>query len=256
MKNLIIYLLCTTLTLSVLSAQPEINLVFADIESYPIQMGFGRELSDPPGLAVELIQKAAEELNIKVNITRIANKRIIKELEFGRVDGAFCFSYKKSREDAATYPFLDNKLDSSRRITSISYYLYTLNNSPLTWDGTTFTNLKGSLGGNSGYSIVKDLRDKGIEIEEAISIVQNLKKLKTGRIIGFAGQDITTDQYLIKSEYADIIKHPIPLVTKDYFLIFSHQFVEDNPILSEKLWNKIGELRDRVLEEEAYKYID
>lgn len=256
MRSLFIFLLTTTLTFSLFSAQPEINLVFADIESYPIQMGFGREISDPPGLAVELIQKAAKELNIEVNITRIPNKRILKELEIGRVDGAFCFSYKKAREDAAIYPFMEDGLDSSRRITSISYYLYTLDNSPLKWDGVTFINLKGALGGNSGYSIVKDLRDKGIEIEEAISIDQNLKKLKSGRITGFAGQDITTDQYLIKTEYANIKKHPIPLATKDYFLIFSHQFVTNNPILSEKLWDKIGELRDRVLKEEAYKYID
>ena len=231
-----------------------LKLVYSDIESFPLQMGNGADIANPPGIAVEIIERAAEELGINVEFTRLPNKRALIELQYGMADAAFCYSFKDLRLKNGKYPMQGGKLDGSRRITSISYYLYKKKGSSLDWDGTTFINLQGRLGANSGYSIVEDLRKKGINVQEVKTTEQNMAMLQLGRISGYVTQNITADYYVESGQYGEIVRAPIPLVSKDYFLMFSHQFINKHPEISEKLWTKIGEIRDVVTKEVAPKY--
>jgi polar amino acid transport system substrate-binding protein len=231
-----------------------IRLVYSDVESFPIQMGNGEAIADPPGIVIELITQAAKELGLNIIIERRPNRRVLTELEDGTADGAFSYSFKEERLTNGQYPMKDGQLDTSRRLLTISYYIYKMKDSPLDWDGKQFINLDGIIGANAGYSIVDDLRNRGIEVEEAKTTEQNFEKLRLGRIVGYATQDITADRIVESGEYGEIVKVPIPLVTKDYFLMFSHQFVEQHPDIAEQLWKKIGELRDTVTKEAAPKY--
>lgn len=70
-----------------------IRLVYSDVESFPIQMGDGETIPDPPGIAVELITEAAKELGLNIQIERRPNIRVLTELEDGTADGAFCYSF-------------------------------------------------------------------------------------------------------------------------------------------------------------------
>ncbi len=110
------------------------------------------------------------------------------------------------------------------------------------------------IGANAGYSIVSDLRRRGIEVVEVKTTEQNFMKLQLGRIAGYAQQDITADLIVESGQYEEIVKLPIPLATKDYFLMFSHQFMEQHPDIAEQFWTKIGELRDFVTKEVSPKY--
>ena len=231
-----------------------LRLVYSDVEAFPFQMGNGENIADPPGIAVELIERATEELGLKIEFARRPNIRVLLELQRGMADGAFCYSFKEERVKSGKYPMHEGQLDSRRRITVISYYLYKKKESSLEWDGTQFINLQGKLGGNAGYSIVADLRKKGIEVEEAKTTKQNMGKLQKGWIAGYAMQDITADYYVESGQYGEIVKVPTPLATKDYFLMLSHQFVEQHPDIAEQLWTKIGEIRDSVTKEVVSKY--
>jgi len=232
-----------------------LRLEYSDVEAFPIQVGNGEVVPKEPGIAVEILENAAKDLDLEVEFVRRPNKRVLFELEKGRADGAFCYSFKETRLKAGVYPMtIDSIPDSKNRITAISYYLYKKRNSTLDWDGKKFINLKGPLGGNRGYSIVKDLREKGVEVEEAKTTEQNMFKLQKGRIAGYAMQDITADSFVESGQYGDIVRIPTPLATKDYFLIFSHQFIAKHPDICKKLWNKIGELRDSVTKENVHKY--
>ncbi len=231
-----------------------IRLVFSDIEAFPIQMGNGESIADPPGIVVEIISQAAKELGLNIKIERRPNLRVLAELEEGTADGAFSFSFKEERLKNGQYPMKDGKLDGSRRLVTIAYYVYKVKDSPLDWDGKQFINLNGVIGANAGYSIVDDLRKKGVEVEEAKSTEQNFEKLKLGRIAGYATQDITADRIVASGQYGEFVKVPIPLATKDYFLMFSNQFMEKHPDIAEQFWAKIGELRDSVTKEVLPKY--
>lgn len=166
----------------------------------------------------------------------------------------FAIRFKEERLQSGQYPMKDGQPDSNRRIITISYYVYKMKDSLLDWDGTQFLNLNGAIGANTGYSIVGDLRNKGIEVEEAKETEQNFEKLQLGRIAGYATQDITADRLIASGQYGEVVKVPTPLATKDYFLMFSNQFMEEHADIAEQLWTKIGELRDSVTEEALPKY--
>jgi polar amino acid transport system substrate-binding protein len=237
-----------------MSGGDAVRLVYSDVEAFPIQMGDGETIPDPPGIVLDILAKAAAELGLKVIFERRPNERVFAELEQGIADGAFSFSYKEERAAYGAYPTVDGKLDGNRRLVTISYYLYKKAGSPVQWDGAAFSSLDGVIGANSGYSIVGDLRKLGVNVEEAKTTQQNFLKLADGRIAGFAHQDITADLYVASGEYGDIEKLPIPLATKDYFLMLSHQFVEAHPDLARALWDKIGQIRDETTRESAPKY--
>ena len=231
-----------------------LRLVYSDVEAFPIQMGNGETVADPPGVAIELIAEAARQLGLPVKFERLPNKRVFSELEAGIADGAFCFSYKEDRLKSGVYPLKDGKPDSSRRIITISYYLYKMKHSSLNWDGKNFSNLNGRIGANSGYSIVDDLRKMGLPVEEAKTTEQNFVKLQLERIAGYATQDITADRIVESGQDGDIVKVIPPLTTKDYFLMFSHQFMEKHPDIAEQLWAKIGELRETFTKNALNRY--
>lgn len=231
-----------------------IRLVYSDVEAFPIQMGNGETIADPPGVAVELIAEAAKALGLKVSFERLPNKRVFEELGAGTADGAFCYSFKEDRLKSGVYPMREGKPDPDKRIITISYYLYKMKNSTLDWNGERFTNLNGRLGANAGYSIVDDLRNLGLPVEEAKTTEQNFVKLELGRIAGYVAQDITVDRIVASGQYGEVVKVPKPITTKNYFLMFSHQFVERHPDIAEKLWAKIGELRDSFTRTVLDKY--
>jgi len=150
----------------------------------------------------------------------------------------------------------DGKIDSSKRLASISYYLYVVEGSKVTWDGKTIKNLDKEIGVNLGFSIATDLKNMGYQVNETKSTGGNLKKLQLGVISAYANQDVDTDTLIKTGNYGKIVKLPIPLSTKDYFIIFSNQFMKNNRAIAEKFWNRLSQVRDKVIEERASIYLD
>ena len=247
-KTIKLIILCFIVSMtSTVSAAAEtriLKIAYSDVEFFPYQMGNGLEIANPPGIALDLINEAAKELGIQIEYIRLPNKRVLYSLKSGAIQGAFCYSFSADRLSSGAYPMKAGKPDRSQRINTISYYLYKQKNSPLTWDGKTIANLNGKVGANSGNSIVDNLKELGLQCEDAITTDQNLKKLSYGRIAAYAGQDTNVNVYIAKGHYGDIIQLPIPLVTKDYYLLFSNQFMSENPELAKKIWSKIAEIRD------------
>ncbi len=235
-------------------AEVSIRLSYSDVEVFPYQMGEGGKIAAPPGIAVEIIQAAARDIDAKIVLSRYPNKRVQTLLKSGMIDGAFVFSYKDSRKEMGQYPLINGKLDSSRRIAVMSYYFYVTTNSPVSWNGKALINTSQQVGANMGYSIVGDLRKIGIVVEEAMNTEQNLRKLVSGRISAYAAQDFTADVSLKTLGIKQVKKLQPPIKTKDYFLIFSHQFVGDHPNLAKQLWTSVGKHRDQVTEASSHKY--
>jgi polar amino acid transport system substrate-binding protein len=222
----------------------EIHLAYSDVSTWPYQTGEGLEAANPPGVALDLITQVAQDLHFEVNFKRLPNKRVLFALQSGVIDGAFIYSHNQERQGFARYPMRGNEVDGSRRIARLSYYLYRQKGSNVQWDGRRFVNLSGIIGANAGYSVVADLKKLGVAVEEAKTTEQNFNKLKLGRVAGVAAQSEMTDPFLQKHGITDVEKFPVPIISKDYFLIFSQSFAEKNPQLIEQIWNRIGETRD------------
>jgi polar amino acid transport system substrate-binding protein len=210
-------------------------------------MGDGAELSAPPGIGVDIIKLAAKELGINLNIVREPNKRVHANFESGVFDLSGFYSYSASREKWGVFPSVDGKPDKEKRIFLQSYYLYAFPNSDIKWDGVKITGAD-LIGANSGYSVVKRLKELGAPVNEAKSISQNLEMLARGRINAYAAQDAAIDPIIATyPEWSGLVKVGPPLRTKEYYVMFSHKFYAENKPIADSFWDKITEIRDLVI---------
>lgn len=260
MKHLIFIVFLVSLSACLTASAETItfNVGYENAEQPPYYMGQNEVLPTNPGVAVELVQLLETQIpGLKVKLYRYPWIRCTQYLENGHLDGIFNASFKVERLHIGRYPWKSGKIDDNKRITTISYALYALEGSPVTWDGTTIQNLMGKIGAPRGYSIVSDLQKKGYEVEEVNTSKQIIMMLQNGRLAAGAMQLVTADK-LIKSDQAQTTPiHRIdpPLAEKPYYLMISHQFYQRHPEMTEKIWSAIEELRNRHFDEISSKYV-
>lgn len=235
-----------------LAAQtPVLHLACEDKLDFPHVLGDGQEIAATrPGVSIEFIQMLGEELGVRIVIKRLPWKRALElELKDGTIDGLFPISYTKEREVFGVLPMKDAKPDESRRMFESSYFFYKLKASPLAWDGKHLKNLNGPIGAPRGYSIVGDLRQMGYEVQESDDVRKDMKRLSMGWLAVLAGLEPAQD-YLLNTNPElgkDIMKVHPALSTKHYYLMLSHSFVEKDPQLAQRIWDKCRELREREM---------
>ncbi len=233
-----------------------LRIGYNENSSYPHFLGTGPKPASPPGVSLDILNKIANDLDFEIEYIRRPGRRILHELKENQLDAAFIFSYKPERQEFGVFPMKDGKPDGDKRLTVLSYVLYKRAGSELDWDGEKFVNLRGVIGANSGYSIVKDLKRKGVMVEEARSTKNNFTKLRSGRIDGVADQGIVADAYIHKNSFSDVVKISQPIATKDYFLIFSHEFSQKEPDLRNEIWDEISEHRDELSDQFMPRYLE
>ncbi|MEH6632745.1 MAG: transporter substrate-binding domain-containing protein [Halopseudomonas aestusnigri] len=238
------------------ASQLKLRIGYNENSSYPHFLGNGPLPANPPGLSIDIIEFIADELSFDIEFLRMPGRRVLHELKANRLDAAFIFSFKHERQEFGVYPMAGAAPDSNRRLAVLTYVLYKPAGSDLNWTGERFENLRGAIGANAGYSIVADLRKRGVLVEEAKSTLNNFTKLRNGRIEAVADQEIVADAYLKKNNLNGVEKNQNPLVTKDYFMIFSHKFSNTHPEMRDKVWQLIAEKRDELTEQFIPKYLN
>lgn len=233
----------------------KLRVAYSDIEVAPYQMGNGPGVASPAGVMVELVRLVAQEMGLDVVFERSPQLRSFRRLQNGEIDATFMYSYAADRLPYGRYPMRDGKPDESARMVSQSYVFYRLKGSPFSWDGRTVSGLgDGSIGFNSTFSIGAELGRWGLKTEDAKTTEQNFQKLSMGRIMAYAMQEQAADSYLSTRPMHDVEKIAIPLETKAYYLMLSHQFVAQDPERAERLWAKLGRLRQDKMPELLRKY--
>jgi polar amino acid transport system substrate-binding protein len=236
------------------AADLTVNVATGDIANVPRILGEGSTLHEPPGIQIELLMKAARQVGINIKITRLPSKRVLDTLEKGQSDAALIFSYSEDRAKFAAYPMKKGTPDPTRKIYNVGYAVYKQKNSPLQWDGKKFLNLKGTIGSIMGWSVNEELSKMGLKVEEVKNHKQNLEKLKLGRVDAVVGPEEVIDYLILIDEYKNIGKIQKPFSEKPYFVIFNKKFKEKNSEIIEKLWDKIGGIRDKTISELMPKY--
>lgn len=249
MKRKIILIILFSIMVSISeTAAQELNVAYQDSANFPYQLGNGPTIDwSRPGVAVELIKAVGNELNLKINFTRIPWKRCLSEMKHGKFDGVFNASFKLNRLEFGAYPTKNGKIDPTRRSYANSYNLFVLKNSPLEWDGKTISNLKQKdmIGAPLGYSIVDDLKKMGITVHEMKHTYFSFEMVIRGSLVGVAELNLAGDSYLKKfpEEFKNIVKVSLPLATKNYYLMLSHQFAKQHPELADTIWNTLASIR-------------
>ena len=241
--------------LLVVSARAEevtVRLGYSEIPAPPWQIGHDQS---PPGIAFEVIREVGARLGIRFEFIRYPNKRVLWTLGKNELEGAFMYSYEPERTRQGVYPERNGLPDPSRRLATLSYYLYRMKGEPVIWDGKTVRGGNIVIGANEGYSIAEDLRQLGLKVFEARGTEKGFRMLQLGRISAMAHQDCVADPWLAAHDpEGKIEKLEPPLRTKHYYLIFSHAFMEKHRDLAMKIWDEIAVVRDTVMAKAMKSY--
>lgn len=203
-------------------------------------------LKEGKGLAIILTEMAAAKAGVKVEISALPWKRCLGEVESGAMAGALAGSYKDERAKFANYPMAGDKPDASRRMYTDGYTLYRVKGNTVSWDGSKFVNMTGSIGAQRGYSIIDDLKKAGAKVDEGPATAKdNLKKLVAGQIQGLALSTLEGEVSTKAPEFAGKVeKVTPPLVEKPYFALFGKDFYSKNQKAVDGLWAAMATVRD------------
>lgn len=245
--------------IAIANAKEKVVFGLENKENFPHYIGVGSQLNkEKPGLTIEILQLVARDLDFDIEFKRMPWKRCLSEMKFGKIDGTFNASFKTKRMEMGEYPMKNGKVNPEKRITTSSYVLYKQKGNPFNWTGSEFENMTGKIGAPFGYSVVDDLKKLGIIADTSPSLENDLKKLNIGRLQAIAEFELTADILIQKNpKYKNNIeKVKTPLKVKPYYVMLSHQFVQQHPELSKKIWDKIEQYRISHAQKLAVKYSD
>ena len=198
------------------------------------------------GITIDFLDQVEHELDLKFNFISQSWDQCLEDLKNNRIDATFHASYTKDRSKYGVYPLKDGKQDVDRRLLTQTYYIYKHKDSPLNWDGKSFSHLSKPVSAMTKFSVVKDLKKTGIAVEETSDVVLNLKKVASGEVEAFINYASQTDAALKKNgEMAKVIeKIKIPFRKKIKYLLFSRGFYQQHKELVEEIWDTFERLRN------------
>ncbi len=198
-----------------------------------------------------LLELARAQLGRTIDYVGLPWKRCLEQVQDGSMDGAVGASFLPERQAIGVYPTDEaGKPDPARRLTFNGYHLFVPKESTLGWDGQHFTNLSGPIATILGYSIAEQLKASGAQVYQTSAgndqTLALFRLVLGGHAAAAAMIDAGGDTVLQNHpEIADrLVKYPVPLVEKPYYLMFSHQFYDANPDLAEQIWAGLAALRD------------
>ena len=195
---------------------------------------------------VKMIKEAGKENNIEINFEGASWSRALELLKDGFVDGLINASYKQSRAEFSVYPFKNGKLDLKKSLKAPAYYLYKHIDNPLDFDGKKLINANGNISAIKSYAVVDNLKSLNANIVYGLNTISNLNDVLYKKNIATAELSNEAD-FLINSNEKikqNIVKLPIPIRKKEYFLIFSKKYYASNSENAKKVWNSIEKLKN------------
>ncbi len=248
-------LLCLFMAIShssIFAEEPLVKLVIAyeNKTQFPYYLGDSQRVLEEPGAAVDIVKLLPQRIpGIEIELVRYPWSRCLALLAAGQVDAIFNASYSENRAEYGVYPHTDDdKLDDTRRLTTISYSWYALKGNE--------KQIVEKVVAPQGYSINEQMRARGYTLYEAAQSSSALRMLQAGHVNRAALQTVTGD-YLLANDrtFDNIVRLDPPLVIKPYFLLFSRQFYEQHPDLTEAIWTELALLRETQLPERIEHYL-
>ena len=220
-------------------APAPLRLCFESATIQPWRTAEGR------GLNFELLQHVGQQIGQPFAYQALPWKRCLASLQANEVDGAFAASFSPDRLEIGAYP--GGKLaDPAKRMHTDRYVLLKRKGTAVQWDGKQISHLDGTVGVQLGYSIGAQLRGWGVAVEEGNQGALALaRRLMLGRVgaIAMGGSDAT--MLMAQPDVAAQLEElPLPLTEKPYYLLLSHQLLDTQPELAQRIWKAIETVRN------------
>lgn len=254
--SLLLTLLLTLLPACALAEHPRLRICYETEDAPPF---IGDHQSATPGLLLELVKSAAQQLDLPLEFQRQPWKRCILQLQSGQSDGIFAAIWQADRDAWGQFPGRDPQrelpVDRHYRLWQADYPIITRVGSPLQWDGQQFSGLQVGLSAPLGYIASQRLQALGV-LKTSQSAEKALKLVELGRLDGYVVErQIGTTHIRQLGLQSKLTMLPIPLFHADWYLPLSHQFTRQHPELAQRFWQALGEQRQRQEAELSQRYL-
>ncbi|WP_341913377.1 transporter substrate-binding domain-containing protein [Ferrovibrio terrae] len=233
----------------------ELRLVYTDQDTRPYLAGSGTAVPAQPGIAVELVQRAASSLGASLRLTRLPARRMMEEVKAGRQDGILGFRYSQERARELAFPMRNGVPDTTRHAARLAHSLYRRQGSAILWDGQRVSGLQTPVAVSGTQLVSETLLAQGIEIVRIESSGQMFGMLALGRVDAVVILDILGDRQMAEQGGGRIEKVSPPVLVEDFHVPVSHRFYAANRDFTEQLWHRIGALRDATYSELTPVYL-
>ncbi len=207
-----------------------------------------RRLRDGSGLNRVLLEAAAARAGIALRVVALPWRRCQSDVASGELDGLFAISHSAEREPLWVYPPADPERAHFRMFRD-GYVLIRRRGEAVDAVDGEVVGLRGRIGAQPGYSVVVDLQQRGLDVDEGTpEPALIVRKLAEGRLGAAAlGMSAWRDlQAHGEPALSQVEATPEPLVVKDYYLVVSTRRFARSPDTTRALWAAIAELRETL----------
>ena len=209
-----------------------------------------------PGILLEHIYGALGLLSLKSTLIKAPWKRCLKMLEHNEVDATFAAIYTPERERFARFPMANGKPDSARAIQQVEYPVFSQIQGAEIWNGKSFISENIVVAAPLGYVAAAMLKKSSHSPAHNVSLTDGLKLIDKGRLDGFVVERFIGLKALESLKLSDRFRlSKKPYLVADWFVILSHGFYKDHPVLAEQIWTEIGASRTRNNKSLIKKYL-
>lgn len=212
-----------------------------------------------PGPLIELLELAARQAEVRLELQRRPWKRCIHQLELGQSDGIFVAMWQPERDAWGRFPGRDAKQGSpvnpDYRLWRVDYPIIVRKDTPLQWDGTRFTGVSSGLSAPLGYVATQKLQKLGVLAGTPQTPEKALRLVAAGRLDGFVLERrvaLSLIERLGLGGQLGLL--PQPFIVDDWHLPLSHQFYQSHPQVAQRFWQAIAGQREAHAEEWRIRY--
>jgi len=187
-------------------------------------------------------------LGIEFQLHSMPWVRCLHAVTKGDVDGAIGVGWSSERATSMHFPQQPNgEPDPARALFSVNYYVYSLKQGNLQWDGQRFRQVKFGIAAPKGFIVSQQLQQLGVynpidaEIDAAIMLTVNR------RLDGFVQSRTVAEGQLAVSKDASLIQRLEPVFFRQHlYLTFSHQAMQRNPEQLRQIWQHLQTTRSQI----------
>ncbi|QKE63002.1 hypothetical protein HNE05_06380 [Aquipseudomonas campi] len=216
--------------------------------------------AEEPGLIIELIQQAAYQAKLRLDLHQQPWKRCVHEVQQGHSDGLFIAVWQPDRDTWGRYPGRDpqrqSPVDANQRLWRVEYPIIVRPGGALQWDGQRFSGVRHGVGAPLGYATSQRLRELGVLASESLAQAAALRLVAAGRLDGYVLEREIALELIERLQLQEQLMFlPQPLLETDWYLPLSHQFYSTHPELAEGFWRAVAEQRQQLGADLSRRYL-
>ena len=251
MRILLLILFSCLFSCFCFAAPTEIQFCTDDSNQFPLIMPEHENSKTVTGVQIDTINEALKELK-KQKLEIVAQyhfvpwTRCLEGIKNGTFDAVISASFQQSRAAFMKYPndaISDKNCSSQFKLMCSSYVIVTNKETRYIYKSNPKT-IPQPLRAPRGYSVVKDLQDKKIDVEEFKGEEQCLGRLFKDKNGSVVGTHIIIDTINNNTQYKNaFVIDKTPYIKKSYFIPFSKKTKIPSKII-QSFWSEIGKVSD------------